>query len=98
MLECERSKLKYQLLHWNIMLTLTSQTFVQAGWTLAGIAMLFTVYILEYMRSGFWVSILFPSVGRTVWCIPVGFIILASSSTQHGEGEEIRYVLVGATL
>lgn len=43
------------------------------------------------MRSGFWVSVLFPSIGRTFWCIPVGFMILASTSQHHDQSRISRF-------
>lgn len=47
----------------------------------------FMVFVQRYRTPGnFWVSLLFPAFGRTLWALPVCFLIMAGS-TQFSNGE-----------
>lgn len=43
------------------------------------------IFIQQYKADSFWVSVLFPAVGRTLWAVAVCFlIVMGSTEFRHG--------------
>jgi hypothetical protein len=66
------------------------QTCINLGWALSIFTLLFLVFIQIYKETNFFVSFVFPAVGRILWSLPICFIIFAGS-TQFNEGEDTQY-------
>jgi len=65
------------------------QTCINLGWTLSIFTLLFLVFVQIYKETNFFVSFVFPAVGRILWSLPICFIIFAGS-TQFNEGEDTQ--------
>jgi hypothetical protein len=58
----------------------------------------FMVFIQRYRIAGnVWVSFLFPALGRTLWAMPICFMIVAGS-TKYSGGEELKLEAVKQTI
>ncbi|XP_070499419.1 nose resistant to fluoxetine protein 6-like [Chironomus tepperi] len=58
---------------------------VNLGWALSIFTLLFLVFVQIYKETNFFISFVFPAVGRILWSLPICFIIFAGS-TQFNEG------------
>lgn len=63
------------------------QSTANVGRILSLIIVAFMVFVQRYrVAQNFWVAMLFPALGRTLWSVPVCFMIIAGS-TQHHTGK-----------
>lgn len=53
----------------------------------------FLVFIQRYKADSFWVSVLFPAAGRTLWAVAVCFLIMAGSTEFRNGLKQNQYLL-----
>jgi hypothetical protein len=63
-----------------------TQNFARTGYYISIAVIAFIVYIQRYRVSeSFWVSFLFPAFGRSLWAMPICFlIIIGSTDSKYG--------------